>query len=96
MRYNQIKNNNIFSKGLECYSLQLSPLVKVIEWQCWDNLIGLLYVYSKADWQGIIYRNEFQSSFLFTCEGKSTEQLWQEFKGEIDNIVEYLCPHQNP
>ena len=30
---------------------------------------------------------KFQSSFLSTCEGKSTEQLWQEFTDEIDQIV---------
>ena len=35
---------------------------------------------------------KFQSSFLSTCEGKSTEKLWQEFKGEIDKIVDTYVP----
>ena len=35
---------------------------------------------------------KFQSSFLSTCEGKSTEQLWQEFTAEIDQIVKTYVP----
>ena len=34
----------------------------------------------------------WDTSFLSTCEGKNTEQLWQEFKGEIDQII---STHQN-
>ena len=39
-------------------------------------------IYSKANWEGMRHDMlEFQSSFLSICEGKNTEQLWQEFKG---------------
>ena len=30
---------------------------------------------------------EFQATFLATCEGKSTEQLWQEFVGETETLI---------
>ena len=44
-------------------------------------------IYSKANWEGMRHDMlEFQSSFLSTCEGKNTEQLWQELKSEIDQI----------
>ena len=50
-------------------------------------------IYSKANWEGMRHDMlEFQSSFLSTCEGKNTEQLWQEFKGEIDQIVSTHFP----
>ena len=50
-------------------------------------------IYSKANWEGMRHDMlEFQSSFLSTCEGKNTEQLWQEFKGEIDQIVSTHVP----
>ena len=53
-------------------------------------------IYSKANWEGMRHDMlEFQSSFLSTCEGKNTEQLWQEFKGEIDQIVSTHVPNQN-
>ena len=50
-------------------------------------------IYSKANWEGMRHDMlEFQASFLSTCEGKNTEQLWQEFKGEIDQIVSTHVP----
>ena len=50
-------------------------------------------IYSKANWEGMRHdMQEFQSSFLSTCGGKNTEQLWQEFKGEIDQIVSTHVP----
>ena len=30
---------------------------------------------------------DFQTTFLCTCAGKCTEQLWQEFKGEVDTLI---------
>ena len=35
---------------------------------------------------------DFQSSFLSTCEGKSTEQLWQEFKDKTDQVINLYIP----
>ena len=50
-------------------------------------------LYSKANWDGMKEdRLTFQSSFLSTCEGKSTEQLWQEFKGEVDMLINRYIP----
>ena len=40
----------------------------------------------------MICRNFSHHSYLSTCEGKSTEKLWQEFKGEIDKIVDSYVP----
>ena len=52
-----------------------------------------VHIYSKADWEGMRHDMQtFQSSFLSTCEDKSTEKLWQEFKGEIDKIVDTYVP----
>ena len=52
-----------------------------------------VHIYSKADWEGMRHDiQKFQSSFLSTCEGKSTEKLWQEFKGDIDKIVDTYVP----
>ena len=52
-----------------------------------------IQIYSKADWEGMRHdMQKFQSSFLSTCEGKSTEQLWQEFTAEIDQIVKKYVP----
>ena len=34
----------------------------------------------------------FQSTFLSTYEGKSTEQLWQEFKDEVDMLINRYVP----
>ena len=35
---------------------------------------------------------EFQTAFLSTCEGKSTERLWQEFKSEVDTLIKKYVP----
>ena len=52
-----------------------------------------IHIYSKANWEGMRHdMQKFQSSFLSTCEGKSTEQLWQEFTAEIDQIVKTYVP----
>ena len=32
-------------------------------------------------------KREFQSPFLSTCKGKSTDQLWQDFKGKVDYFI---------
>ncbi|MCG8032702.1 MAG: reverse transcriptase domain-containing protein [Candidatus Thiodiazotropha taylori] len=50
-------------------------------------------LYSKADWVSMKQEmQEFQSAFLSTCEGKSTDQLWQEFKGEVDALIKRYVP----
>ena len=49
--------------------------------------------YSKANWDGM--KEDmliFQSTFLSTCDGKSTEQLWQEFRDEVGMIVNRYVP----
>ena len=52
-----------------------------------------IHLYSKAEKecmrQGM---QEFQASFLATCEGKSTEQLWQEFMGETETLIGRYVP----
>ena len=35
---------------------------------------------------------EFQATFLATCKGKSTEQLWQEFMGETETLIGRYAP----
>ncbi|MEW8546063.1 MAG: hypothetical protein AB2693_21280, partial [Candidatus Thiodiazotropha sp.] len=52
-----------------------------------------VHLYSKANWN--IMRQEmhdFQSTFLSTCEGKSTEELWQEFKGKVEHLINRYVP----
>ena len=34
----------------------------------------------------------FQSTFLSTCEGKTSEQLWQKFKDEADMLINRYVP----
>ncbi|MCG8045233.1 MAG: hypothetical protein JAY66_06065 [Candidatus Thiodiazotropha taylori] len=48
-----------------------------------------VHLYSKADWDSMRQgMKQFQSTFLAHCdEGKSTEQLWQEFKGETEVLI---------
>ena len=47
-----------------------------------------VHLCSKANWDGMKEDMlTFQSTFLSTCEGKSTEQLWQEFKDEVDMLI---------
>ena len=47
----------------------------------------------KVDCDGMKHEMlEFQATFLSTCESKSTEQLWQEFKGEIDILINKYVP----
>ena len=50
-------------------------------------------LYSKANWEGMRQgMQEFQATFLATCEGKSTEQLWQEFMGETETLIGWYVP----
>ena len=49
-------------------------------------------LYSKANWVSMKQEMlDFQTTFLSTCAGKCTEQLWQEFKGEVDTLIS-MCP----
>ena len=51
-----------------------------------------VHMYSKADWEGIRQGMQgFQATFLATCEGKSTEQLWQEFVMFIGDTETLIC-----
>ena len=60
-----------------------------------------VHLYSIADWDSLRRgMQDFQETFLASCEGKSTEQLWQEFKGEtlFQNTwpcVQLLCAERN-
>ena len=50
-------------------------------------------LYFKADWVSMKQEmQDFQTAFLSSCEGKSTEQLWQEFKGEVDTLIKKYVP----
>ena len=52
-----------------------------------------VHLYSKADWESMRQgMQDFQATFLSTCEGKSTEQLWQEFKGETETLIGRYVP----
>ena len=52
-----------------------------------------VHLYSKADWDSMRQgMQDFQATFLSTCEGKSTEQLWQEFKGETETLIGRYVP----
>ena len=52
-----------------------------------------VHLYSKSNWDGMKEDMlTFQSTFLSTCEGKSTEQLWQEFKDEVDMLINRYVP----
>ena len=52
-----------------------------------------VHLYSKANWDGMRQgMQEFQATFLATCEGKSTEQLWQEFMGETETLIGRYVP----
>ena len=52
-----------------------------------------VHLYSKADWESMRQgMQDFQATFLSTCEGKSTEQLWQEFKGENETLIGRYVP----
>ena len=52
-----------------------------------------VHQYSKANWEGMRQgMQEFQATFLATCEGKSTEQLWQEFMGETETLIGRYVP----
>ena len=47
-----------------------------------------VHLYSKANWDSMKEDMlTFQSTFLSTCEGNNSEQLWQEFKGEVDMLI---------
>ena len=35
---------------------------------------------------------EFQASFFTICEGKTTEQLWQELMGETETLIGRYVP----
>ena len=48
----------------------------------------IVHLYSKTDWEGMRQgMKEFQATFLATCEGKWTEQFWQEFVGETETLI---------
>ena len=52
-----------------------------------------MQLYFKVDWDGMKHEMlEFQATFLSTFESKSTEQLWQEFKGKIDILINKYVP----
>ena len=52
-----------------------------------------VHLYSKANWEDMRQgMQEFQATFLATCEGKSTEQLWQEFMGETETLIGRYVP----
>ena len=52
-----------------------------------------IHLYSKADWESMRQgMQDFQATFLSTCEGKSTEQLWHEFKGETETLIGRYVP----
>ena len=36
--------------------------------------------------------SDFQTTFLSTCAGKCTEQLWQELMGEVDTLISKYVP----
>ena len=50
-------------------------------------------MYSKADSEGMKQgMQEFHETFCATCEGKSIEQLWQEFMGETETLIGRYVP----
>ena len=52
-----------------------------------------VHLYSKADWVSMKQEMlDFQTTFLSTCAGKCTEQLWQEIKGEVDTLISKYVP----
>ena len=52
-----------------------------------------VHLYPKASWEGMRQgMQEFQATFLATCEGKSTEQLWQEFMGKTETLIGRYVP----
>ena len=52
-----------------------------------------VHLYSKADWDSLRRgMQDFQETFLASFEGKFTEQLWQELKGETETLIDRYVP----
>ena len=53
----------------------------------------LMYLYKKADWEGLeAHMLAFQKSVLSTCEGKSVNSLWEDFKRALLSSIDQYVP----
>ena len=52
-----------------------------------------MYLYKKADWEGLeVHMLAFQKSVLSTCEGKSVNSLWVDFKRALLSGIDQYIP----
>ncbi|MCG8048091.1 MAG: hypothetical protein JAY66_20795 [Candidatus Thiodiazotropha taylori] len=55
----------------------------------------LISMYSKADWEGLEnHLLSFQESFLASCEGKSVNLLWEQFRDALQVGIEKYVPQR--
>ena len=55
----------------------------------------LIYMYKKADWEGLEnHLLSFQKSFLASCEGKSVNLLWEQFRAALQTGIGKYVPQR--
>ena len=54
----------------------------------------LMFIYKMADWEGLeTHMLAFQKSFLSTCEDRTVNSLWEDFKRALHiDIEQYMFP----
>ena len=56
----------------------------------------LMFLYKKADWVGLEkHILAFQRSFLSTCEGRSVNSLWEDFKTALQSGIQQYVPQRS-
>ena len=58
--------------------------------------LRLMFLYKKADWEGLEkHMLAFQQSFLSTCEGRSVNSLWEDFKTALQSGIQQYVPQRS-
>ena len=56
----------------------------------------LMYLYKKTDWEGLeTHVLEFQKTFKSTCDDKSVNSLWEDFKRALQSGLEQYAPQRS-
>ena len=56
----------------------------------------VMFLYKKADWEGLEkHMLAFQMSFLSTCEGRSVNSLWEDFKTALQSGIQQYVPQRS-
>ena len=55
----------------------------------------LMFMYKKADWEGLeTHMLAFQKLFLSTCEDRTVNSLWEDFKKAVRSGIEQYVPQR--